>query len=284
MKGARMDLSICSYSFHRLLEAGKQDVFKFITDCKELGCTYLDPWNAHLAPLAAGDKRFNDAPEGELLTKEEEAYLKDVKAAAKKVNLPFGCIAVDGAHIYDAKPEVRKANRARAYRWLLISKTLGAKQVRIDAGGPPELPDNVLQIVGEGYRDLVPRARQAKLELLIENHWGPSNIPENVVKILNVAPGLGLLFDTNNWAPGMQQRGWEMCAKYARCTHVKTFAFDEQGNEPSVDIPKAMKLLVDTGYRGCWGIESCPKDGDEYAGVRKTIALMRRTFDQLGVK
>ena len=30
-------------------------IFKFITDCKELGCTQLDPWNAHLATIRQGD-------------------------------------------------------------------------------------------------------------------------------------------------------------------------------------------------------------------------------------
>lgn len=33
-----MDFSIASYSFHRLLEAGKQDMFSSITDCNALGC------------------------------------------------------------------------------------------------------------------------------------------------------------------------------------------------------------------------------------------------------
>ena len=31
-----MELSICSYSFHRLLEAGEHDVFQYISDCHSL--------------------------------------------------------------------------------------------------------------------------------------------------------------------------------------------------------------------------------------------------------
>ena len=50
-----MELGICSYSFHRLLAAGRQDIFKYITDCAALGCTQLDPWNAHFTALKAGD-------------------------------------------------------------------------------------------------------------------------------------------------------------------------------------------------------------------------------------
>ena len=51
-----MKLGICSYSFHRLLAAGRQDIFQFIKDCKRLGCTQLDPWNGHLPALRAADK------------------------------------------------------------------------------------------------------------------------------------------------------------------------------------------------------------------------------------
>src|SRR5882672_263614 len=101
-----MKLSICSYSFHKLLEAGKQDIFKYITDCKELGCTQLDPWMAHLALIQAGCPAWKKKVDPQLseyfLTSEEIRYLSEIKRAANRVDLPFGCVAVDGGHIYDA--------------------------------------------------------------------------------------------------------------------------------------------------------------------------------------
>jgi len=212
------------------------------------------------------------------LSPQDEAYLDRVKGAAREVGLPFGCIAVDGAHIFEPSPEARRANRAAAYGWLEAAARLGARQVRIDAGGPEEMPIDVFQIIVEGYRDLVARGRDKGIAILIENHWGPSQIPENAIKILEAVDGLGLLFDTNNWAVGMREKGWRMCARYAKATHVKTFSFDDDGYEPSADIPQAMRLLLDAGYDGPWGIESCPRNGDEYEGVRKTIALIRRVL------
>lgn len=275
-----MELGICSYSFHRLLAAGKQDVFKYIADCKALGATQLDPWDEHLAPLKESEKvwRANAEPENVQLSPQDEAYLDRVKGAAEEAGLPFGCIAVDGAHIYEPTLGARRTNRTAAYGWLQVAARLGAKQVRLDSGGPEEMPIDVFQIIVEGYRDLVARGREKGIEILIENHWGPSPIPENAVKILEAVDGLGLLFDTNNWAPGMQEKGWRMCARYARAAHIKTFSFDEAGDEPSVDIPKAMRILLNAGYDGCWGIESCPRNGDEYEGVRKTIALIKRVL------
>lgn len=277
-----MELSICSFSFHRLLAAGKQDIFRYIADCRRLGATQLDPWDEHLAPLKNSEElwRARVDPEDIQLSPQDRDYLDRVKRAAEDAGLPFGCIAVDGAHIYEPTPAARRANRVAAYMWLEVAARLGARQVRIDAGGPEQLPADVFRIIVEGYRDLVARGRDRGIEILMENHWGPSPIPENVARIMEAVDGLGLLFDTHNWAPGMQERGWHMCARYARATHVKTFSFDEEGYEPSVDIPGAMHILMDAGYDGCWGIESCPRNGDEYEGVRKTIALIRRVLGE----
>ncbi|MCP4540388.1 MAG: TIM barrel protein [Chloroflexi bacterium] len=279
-----MKIGICSYSFHRLLEAGKQDMFKYITDCKELGMTQLDPWHMHLAPLADSEEAWKAQadPENVCLSAEEQEYLDRVKRAADDVGLPFGCIAVDGAHIYEPDLKDRKANRAFAYKWLLAAERLGARQVRLDAGGPAELTDDMFQIIMEGYDDLIARGRDKGIEIIMENHWGSTNVPANVVKIIEAADGLGLLFDTHNWGPGLMEEGWQTCAKYAKAVHIKTFAFDQDGNETSGDMPRVMRLLIDAGYDDCWGIESCPKDGDEYQGARQTVALIKRVLGELG--
>jgi sugar phosphate isomerase/epimerase len=276
-----VNLSIASWSFHRSLESGQQDMFKYITDCKELGATQLDPWNGHLAPLIAGDRAMKAAhvPSGQL-SPAEKGYLAQVKAAADEAGLPFGCLAVDGAHIYEATPEARAMNRAVAYRWLEAANLLGAAMVRVDAGGPPEMPDDAFAIIVEGYQDLIGRAHRLGMELLIENHWGPSPIPENLVRILDTVPGLGLLFDTNNFQ-GDKEHAWEMFAGRAVSVHIKTFSFDEQGNDPSVNLQKAIQLLVAAGYNGAWGVESVPLDGDEYGAVQKTFALIRRTLEEI---
>lgn len=270
-------LSIASWSFHRLLEAGQQDMFKYILDSKELGATQLDPWNGHLAPLVVHDREIKAAGvPSPLLSADEFSYLAQVKAAAQRVGLSFGCLAVDGAHIYDESAEARALNRSVAYRWLDAARFLECDQVRIDAGGPEAMPDDVFAWIVDGYRDLLARAKSLGIELLIENHWGPSNNPDHVVKLLDALPGLGLLFDTNNWIKARQEEAWETCAPYARSVHIKTFSFDENGDEPSVNIAKAIRVLQAAGYKGVWGVESVPKDGDEYGGVKKSFALIRK--------
>ena len=275
-----MELSLCSYSFHRLLEAGNHDVFKYISDCHTLECTQLDLWNGHLPSLLDDDARAPSSfTQGYTqLSPAEMDFLAGIKAAADSAGLPFGCLAVDGAHIYESSPEARQAQQVKAYRWLNIAEQLGAQQIRIDSGGPPEMPAEVLEIIVAGYNDLMPRARDKEIEIVIENHWGASRIPENVVRILEAVPGLGLLFDTGNWPEEMRETGWTQCARYARATHLKTYAFDAEGNETTVDIPRAMHILQEAGYQGSWGIESVPREGDEFEAAKKSIALVRRVL------
>jgi sugar phosphate isomerase/epimerase len=272
-----MKFSICSYSFHRLLAAGKQDVFKYITDCQELGCASLDAWNGHFKGLrSAAEVKKNHTPDNVKLTPEERAYILKIKEAAKAAQLPFGCIAADGGHIFEPDADARRRNRTFAYYSLQVGEMLGTCLMRIDAGGTAKMPDEQFQLICEGYHDLIAKAKTLGIELLIENHFGASPVPENLIRILEANPGLGLLFDTHNWAEGMQAKGWETCAQYAKATHIKTFQFDAHGNEPTVDIPKVLKMLMATGYKGTWGIESCPTDGDEYGGVKKTMALIQK--------
>lgn len=277
-----MELSICSYSFHHLLEAGQHDVFQYISDCQALGCTQLDLWNGHLPSLLDDEARRKGpsslTPEYAQLSPAEMDYLVRIKAAAESAGLPFGCLAVDGAHIYEASPEARRANQIKAYRWLNIAGQLGAQQIRIDSGGPPEMSEDVLEVIVRGYNDLISRAAEKGIEVVIENHWGASRIPENVVQILEAVPGLGLLFDTGNWPDDMRETGWMRCARYARATHLKTYAFDVAGNETTVDIPRAIRILQESGYQGSWGVESVPRQGDEYEAAKKSVALVRRVL------
>lgn len=278
------NFSIASYSFHRLLRDGKQDVFKYIEDSKNFGMVQLDAWNGHLAPLIAETDALKAGADWQQATFSQAGldYVAQVRKASDDAGVPFGCLAIDGAHIYEPTSEARAINRAAAYRWLDVAEKLGAKQVRADSGGTPDMPDEQFEIIVDGFKDLVQRGKDKGIEIVIENHWGASHIPENVVRILDAVPGLGLLFDTNNFAQGTRERGWELCPKYARSVHIKTFEFDENGNDPTVDIPRVIKLLLDAGYNDIWGIESVPRDGDEYGAITKTVALIERSIQAAG--
>jgi sugar phosphate isomerase/epimerase len=273
-----MDFSIASYSFHRLVNAGKQDMFQYITDSKRMGMAALDPWVGHLQPLMQESDKLKNSDQWDVPTFSDEslAYVERVRAAIDEAGLPLNCLAIDGPHIYEPDEETRRKHRASAYRWLDAAHRMGSAQVRIDCGGPKELDDEQFRIIVDGYNDLIARAREKGMNVVIENHWGASQYPPTLRRILDAVDGLGLLFDTNNFAAGSQQEGWRMFVGDAKAVHIKTFEFDENGNDPTVDIPKVIGMLLDAGYSGLWGIESVPRDGDEYGAIEKTRTLVER--------
>ncbi len=270
-----MQIGICSYSFHKALAAGQQDIFKYITDCRELGCSQLDPWNAHLAVMKAGDAAVKPGTQSHL-SKDEEEYIASVKEAADAAGLPFGLLAVDGAHMYEADVQKRKENRARSHRWLDAARRLGARQMRIDSGGPEEMKGDVFKIIEEGYNDLIARATHYNIEIVVENHWGPTIIPDNVLKLVESINGLGLLLDTHNWKAGLEKEGRQSCAKYATAVHLKILNWDDEGRNTEEELRSNVRMLTEAGYSGCWGIESCPSDGDEYGSVRRGIEVLKK--------
>ena len=274
-----MKFSIASYSFHRELESGRQDMFKYITDCKELGCTQLDPWNGHLAPLIAEDEqiRASNNPTQATFSQAGLEYVAHVKAAADAVGLPFGCVAADGSHVWEPTEEARAANRACAYRWLDVAHRLEAESMRTDTGGKPELPDDMFKIIVDGLQDIVNHGQDTSVRVSIENHWGASNIPKNVVRVLDAVDGLTLLFDSRNWAKGMREEGWQVGVPRAKDVHIDIFKTQEDPQTLEADLTRLIKMLVKTGYNGCWGIESLPPDDDEYDGIRQSMAFIEKT-------
>ncbi len=129
-----MRYSIISYSFRRSFENGSMDIDGYIKFCQENGFTQLDPWMKHLEPGLT-----------------DRSWLAKVKEAGDATGLPFGCVAIDGGHIYEPTAEVRAKTRAVAYAWLDVAEFLGASQVRIDTGGRVDVMSNeMLAIIVDG--------------------------------------------------------------------------------------------------------------------------------------
>ncbi len=259
-----MHISLMTYSFRRTVERGAMDIFACIEFCQQNGITYIEPWNKHL-PQAEHDLRWVD----------------QVRQAATAAGVRMGCVAIDGGHIYADTPEVRQQQRAYAYHWLEVAARLGAPQVRIDAGGPEDMPDDAFTIIVEGFEDLIRRGQHLGVEILTENHWGPTQNPDHALTLLQAVPQLGLLFDSYNWIAERREEAWQMAAPFARALHIKTFQFDAAGNDPTVNLHQCITLLVNAGYTGVWGIESTPENGDEPGGVLGTRDLILRELRAL---
>lgn len=263
---------------------GQRTIFEYIELCRELGCSHIQPWAAHFHtgvpleqitavgydPAASGCPPWYEPPE-------DSGFISDVASAVRAAGMEAELIAVDRASVFWPEPVEAAERRTRAKRWLDVAARLGAIGIRVDSGGP-EIPDHdTYAAICDGYRDLVREATKLGLEVYIENHWGSSSVPENIVAFLEEVEGLHYLFDTNNWQPGRQRDGWRLCAPLAQSTHIKSLGFTETGTPLPPDLPDVVQQLFGSGYTGMWGVESFPDQQDEVETVKATLDMIERS-------
>ena len=63
---------------------------------------------------------------------------------------------------------------------------------------------------------------------------------------------------------------------YAKAVSAKSYDFNENGEETTIDYFKMMDIVLAAGYNGYVGIEYEGEKLDEYAGIRATKTLLER--------
>ncbi len=272
-----------SYSFLHTFRDDRMNLDGFLQWCADRGFEAADPWGEHLYPFRnLSSEAFQAKGDVDLaLNDQDTAALDDAKALAARHRMALACCAPDQqTYIYDDEPWKRDLQRRLAKRWIDAGQRLGVSQMRFDPGlvYKEDVPHDVMAIILDGYRDLVGYAKERNIEILIENHWGCAGYPKVVEHILDHVDGLGLLFDTFNFAPGHQGDGWIRLAPRARALHVKCARWADDGEKLTQHIGHAVRLLVDSGYDGLWGIEAMTQDKDisEAECVLRTKALIEK--------
>ena len=205
-----------------------------------LGCTQLDLWNGHLPSLLDDEARSPSSitPEYAQLSPGELEYLARIKGSAEScrfaVRLPGGR---RGAYLRrqpgDAAGQPDQSRSLAEYcRAIRRASKFGST-----LAAPRKCQMRCLRSSSQAITICSHGQAEKGSRCVIENHWGASRMPENVVRILEAVPGLGLLFDTGNWPEEMRETGWALCAHYARATHLKTYAFDDEGTRPQWIFP-----------------------------------------------
>jgi sugar phosphate isomerase/epimerase len=247
-------VSIASYAFHGLLREGAIDVFGYLESVRFRYDAQADIWNG-------------------MLPTTDRDYIQKVRRALDERGLELANLCVDGAHIWEDDPDQRAANYRVALAHLDAAEILGAKTVRIDAGGAHEATTftaEQMDLIVRRYREWARRAAGGGYRVGPENHWGPEVIPENMVAICRAVddPAFGVLLHFRG-DPGDQ-----MMAPWAMHTHLAWQITDGP-------LEASMGMLRDAGYQGYWGIEH-HTGRDEYAEVAVQVARVRAVLGRWG--
>lgn len=187
-------------------------------------------------------------------------YLKDLKKRLGDYGVtPVLIMCDDDGDFSHIDPKERKQAVIQHRKWIDIAHFLGCHGIRGNARTEtPGTDDEKVKRAAESYHELCLYADQAGMNVMVENHGSFSSIPECMVALVKQVdhPRFGLLPDYGNFEKGTDPyKALGMVMPYAKGVSVKCMDFKADGTHPAYDLDRMVKISLDSGYHGFFGIE-----------------------------
>lgn len=198
-------------------------------------------------------------------------YLPDVGVALRQAADKAGVRVVSWTLDTDLAVMGDALIAAEAYwdQGIATAHAVGAEVLRITSGGAPD--SALLPLMRSNLQQLVEKA--SGLKVGVENHGGLSSDP---ILLAALVKGIaGCCLDLGNYPAPMRHEAIKTLAPHTVHVHAKSYAFDKEGNETTVDYPAFIALLQAVGYQGYYSIEY-EGYGDAERGIDQTRALLER--------
>ena len=142
--------------------------------------------------------------------------------------------------------------------WLGHAVLLGAPQLRVFAGSPPEGHDDeqAFRWAVDGLSECVAVAADNGVVMALENHGGLTADAEGTLALIEPFEGnpwVQLNLDFGNFTGDIYDQ-YQACAAHAATTHTKLTVRQGEEREP-VDYRRVVRLLREAGYNGYLNIE-----------------------------
>ncbi len=211
------------------------------------------------------------------------------KLRAAKVEL---VTAIGGIHP-NSPPSLVKPGTDAAIAMLDQVEEVGGRLCRVIIHPFPRVTRSgmIVQAIDEFGR-LAKAAEQRGMVVGLETHHdGILSIYECEAIVRNVgSKAFGIVFDIGNVMTTFEDPALaaKVFAPYVIDTHAKDLRFTDGQlgiapfGEGYVNLPKVLRILHDTGYRGPLGIEASPDEGDEDAFFQAGLGFLREQVAQLG--
>jgi len=260
-----MKISIASYSFHGLRAQGMIDGFGYLETCRHrYRLDAADFWNGILGP-------------DELIL--DPSFQRKLTAALREREMTVANYHVDGCHVWEDDPGKRDHHHRSALEHLKFAAAIGARTVRIDAGGTGKTWTNEqFDFIVRTFREYCRIADESGFRIGPESHWGPELVPDNMERLARAVDhrAFGILLHIGHWEDAPEEEGDRRLARWAVHTHV-------DARITRTRLMSAMKILLDAGYEGYWGVEH-HSGKNEYAEVEYQLAEVRRALSAIALE
>ncbi len=270
----RFQISLAQWSLHRKLQKGGMDHLDFAKMAREEfdigGVEYVNSF-------------FKDKAR-------DSKYLVEMNKRCSDFGVRSVLIMVDGEGDLGAPDRAGRLKTVeKHHHWADAAKELGCHSIRVNAqsvGGFEEQQ----KLAADGLALLSQYCAALRLNVIVENHGGLSSNGTWLSGTIQQVgmENCGTLPDFGNFWINRQQneeydryKGIEELMPFAKAVSAKSYDFDDDGNETTMDFPRIMKIVADAGYKGYVGIEYEGGRLGEIEGIHATKKLLTRCFEGL---
>lgn len=213
----------------------------------------------------------------------DATYLKELQKRAKDNGVVNVLIMIDGeGELAGTDDAERKKAVENHFPWVEAAKFLGCHSIRVNAAGKGTA-DDVRAAAVDGLGRLSEFAAKMDMNIIVENHGGFSSDASWLTSVMKEVNNrnLGTLPDFGNFYDYDRYQGTAEMMPFAKGVSAKSFDFDSDGAEKTIDFRRMLKIVKDAGYRGYVGIEYEGGNLSEDEGIRATKRLLERVGAEL---
>ncbi|MGQ2982932.1 sugar phosphate isomerase/epimerase family protein [Flavobacterium sp.] len=274
-------LSLAQWSLHKaILETKTLPALDFAKKARSLGFEAVEYVNQLYGP--------------ELENMGLDKLVKELKERSKDNGVKNVLIMIDGEGELAALSKTERDDAiAKHSKWIDAAAELGCGSIRVNLfGAGAENDFNVWKETSvDGLGRLAAYAKKSNINVIVENHGGLSSDAGKLTDVIKTIglKNCGTLPDFGNFcvkrqggerwgAPCIDEydkyKGVLELMPFAHGVSAKTYDFDANGNETTIDYKRMLKIVKDAGYKGYIGIEYEGNRLGEEEGIKATKELL----------
>ena len=280
--------SLAQWSIHNSIREDGLSPYEFAKIAHELGFEGLEYVNA----------LYSDITNSEDKASAMEEFITRNNDLAAKYNLKNVLIMIDGeGDLASSNPEERMIAVENHKLWIDAASKMNCSAIRINLKGEKEI-ENWIKYSVESFGALGEYAKPLNINVIVENHGGLSSNASLLMKVINqvnlencgtlpdfgnfcMSEGYGSLKENNCKDLYDPYLGISEMLPKAFGLSAKSYAFDSNGDETSLDYYRLLSIAKDAGYNGFIGVEYEGNILSEKDGIIATKKLLEKAAKML---
>ena len=277
-------MSLAQWSFNKSFRSGGVSPYEFARLASELGFEGLEYVN----------QLYPDVMDSEDKSAAIAAFVEKNNVLAAQYKLQNVLIMIDSeGDLASSDENTRSEAIANHKLWIDAANQMGCSAVRLNLFGESD-PEKWVANSILSLTDLADYAADKNINVIVENHGRlSSNVPV-LMKVINgtgksncgtlpdfgnfciAEEGYGSLFDGSCKEFSDPYKGVSEMIVKAFGVSAKSYDFDEEGNETTLDYNRLIKIVKDAGYKGFVGVEYEGSRLSEEEGIIATKTLLEK--------